>query len=276
MIYPTDILLLPATCRTRVPPVTAPPAAMETPAVCCAACGDELDEPDVLCASCAEEMADTRATERIAQLERQLETTRQELRRTQQSLVDTRKVMLDQQRKIQRLLPATPPPTPQESDRVRFVTLRPTDQLQRLTGQQQVHDLLAAGWQIHSMIALPGDPPVVTVLLTHADQPATPRTTTQRMSRPQTVRSRPIGNARSSTITGKSAPVILDAHDPSITYADAIRAPHGTFSEAELDDIADREVHTAALRAFERAADPTVSDALTHLKTRRSSDDARQ
>ncbi|HML22071.1 MAG TPA: hypothetical protein PKD09_10495, partial [Aggregatilinea sp.] len=72
-------------------------------------------------------------------------------------------------------------------------------------------------------------------------------------------------------VTGASEPLILNLHDDAITYAEAIRAPRGTFSEAELDEIADREVHTAAQRAFEHAPDSALSDALARLNTRRTS-----
>ncbi len=210
--------------------------------------------------STQESPADPQAV-RLAQLER-------ELARTQQQLIQARDVIRSQQRKIQRLLPATPPPPARESDRVRFVTLRPTEPLQRLSGQQQIHDLLAAGWQIHSMTALPGDPPAVAVLLTHPDaRPAS----TSRAATARTVRPRP-----TTTLAGKSAPIVVDAHDETLTYAEALRAPRGAFTDAELAEIANREVHAAARRAYERAGDSSLSETLTRLNTRRSSDAARQ
>ncbi|WP_119069166.1 hypothetical protein [Aggregatilinea lenta] len=213
--------------------------------------------------STSESPADPQAV-RLAQLER-------ELAETKQSLIQARDVIRSQQRKIQRLLPATPPPPARESDRVRFVTLRPTEPLQRLSGQQQIHDLLAAGWQIHSMTALPGDPPAVTVLLTHPDARPAPQTIARRIVRPRTASPRP-----TTALAGKSAPIVVDAHDETLTYAEALRAPRGAFTDAELAEIADREVHTAARRAYERAGDPTLSETLTRLNTRRSSDAARQ
>ena len=241
MLHPTDVLCLPAPAEASAPPAPPEPC---TPAT----------DP---------------AAERIAQLER-------ELADIKQHLIQAREVIRSQQRKIQRLLPATLPPTPAESDLVRFVTLRPSESLARLSGQQHIHDLLAAGWQIHSMTALPGDPPAVTVLLTHPSQlpaaPAPHSATRRAMSNPH----RKPASRRAASIVGKSAPVVVDVRDEDLTYAEALRAPHGTFTDGELAEIADREVHTAARRAYERASDPTLSETLTRLNTRRHSDAAQQ
>ncbi|HML22070.1 MAG TPA: hypothetical protein PKD09_10490, partial [Aggregatilinea sp.] len=176
MDYPTEVLLLPARCATSLAAVTgnklpveplSGPSGLGEPAVRCAACDDELDEPDILCASCAEEMADIAHDDRLAKLEHELAATKRELYNTQQLLVNARRVILDQSRKIQRLLPANPPdPTP-ESDVVRFITLNPTDSLLRLAGQAHVESLVKAGWQIHSMTTLPGDAGAIVVLLTN-------------------------------------------------------------------------------------------------------------
>lgn len=319
MNYPTDISvlpLLPARCATgaHVPvqvgvtnvtgegaggahaprdatttgnklPVEQATASFETvePAIYCADCGDELDEPDILCASCAEELADVAHGERIAELERELAATKRELLSTQQSLIQARKVILDQQLKIQRLLPATPPPPVPESDLVRFVTLRPSDTLARLSGQQRVEDLLAAGWQVHSMTALPGDLPAIVVLLTNPARlpaaPSRPAFVPRRRASALRAASAAVNDHRDDTrtyVTGVSEPLILNLHDNALTYADAVRAPRGTFTDAELADIANREVQTAARRAHERAGDPTLPDVLARLNTRRAPDAAQQ
>ena len=52
----------------------------------------------------------------------------------------------------------------------------------------------------------------------------------------------------------------------SVTYEDALRAPHGTFTADELAAIADREVYEGARDAYESYADPTVRAAIDRLK----------
>ncbi len=52
-----------------------------------------------------------------------------------------------------------------------------------------------------------------------------------------------------------------------VTYEDALRAPHGTFTAEELAAIADREVYEGARDAYESYADPTVRAAIDRLKS---------
>ncbi len=52
-----------------------------------------------------------------------------------------------------------------------------------------------------------------------------------------------------------------------VTYEDALRAPHGTYSADELAAIADREVYEGARDAYESYADPTVRAAIDRLKS---------
>lgn len=302
MNYPTDIpvLLLPARCATGTNvPVdagvsnetgdSAATVSNETvgpvePAIYCAMCDDELDEPDVLCCSCAEALADVAHGERVAELERELAQAKADLEQktralydTQQALIKSRHTILDQARKIQRLLPANPPDPIPESNVVRFLTLRPTDTLTRLAGQQIVEDLLTHGWQLHSMTALPVEPAAVVVALTNPAKLQSPPRPRQ-VERPAFVpRRRPVRRAGTvpPVVAHVSDPLVFDARD-TMSYAEALRAPRGTFTDAELAAIADREVHAAALRAFEGAADPALTDALTRLQTRRSSDAAQQ
>lgn len=52
-----------------------------------------------------------------------------------------------------------------------------------------------------------------------------------------------------------------------VTYEDALRAPHGTYSAEELAAIADREVYEGARDAYESYSDPTVRAAIDRLKS---------
>jgi len=52
-----------------------------------------------------------------------------------------------------------------------------------------------------------------------------------------------------------------------VTYEDALRAPHGTYTADELAAIADREVYEGARDAYESYADPTVRAAIDRLKS---------
>ena len=52
-----------------------------------------------------------------------------------------------------------------------------------------------------------------------------------------------------------------------VTYEDALRAPHGTFTADELAAIADREVYEGARDAYESYADPTIRAAIDRLKS---------
>jgi hypothetical protein len=51
-----------------------------------------------------------------------------------------------------------------------------------------------------------------------------------------------------------------------VTYEDALRAPHGTYTADELDAIADREVYEGARGAYESYSDPTIATAIDRLK----------
>jgi len=84
------------------------------------------------------------------------------------------------------------------------------------------------------------------------------------LSRPQPKRRRPGRPPR------RQARELRESRD-DVTYEDALRAPHGTFTADELAAIADREVYEGARDAYESYCDPTVRAAIDRLKSWRPS-----
>lgn len=64
-----------------------------------------------------------------------------------------------------------------------------------------------------------------------------------------------------------------DDNAPEITYAEALRAPHGTYTEEQLASIGDREAARAGRHAFRQAAtDCQTTDSINRLRNWRPRD----
>lgn len=168
---------------------------------------------------------------------------------------------------------------PRRSKIVRIITFYPdASVIARMDAEREIDELLAAGYHIDG---LTGEEQV-TVLLTksrrrpgssrrrhHATAVKHPPVTTHPNGRHDN-ESTPtiIIDQRPASEPVHASPMILDVQPLNVSYADALRAPAGTYTPDQLKQIADQEAFDAAREGYERAkANSPYTDAINRLRS---------
>ena len=74
------------------------------------------------------------------------------------------------------------------------------------------------------------------------------------------------GQSRPPADPDRATPDLTDDDSPDITYAEALRAPHGTYTEEQIQAIGDREAARAGRQAYRKAAHRPVNDSIERLR----------